>query len=57
MVARRAELHIVPTSNAVRRAHMDYSLGSWGLVVLAAPGPVPERAHRPGTRRARQPHA
>jgi haloacetate dehalogenase len=49
-VARLAVLDIVPTGDAFRRAHMDFSLGFWVWSFLAAPAPVPEQlvARAPG---------
>lgn len=42
-VSKLAVLDIVPTSEAFRRANMDFSLGFWVWSFLAAPYPVPEQ--------------
>lgn len=42
-VEKLAVLDIVPTSEAFRRADMDFSLGFWVWSFLAAPYPVPEQ--------------
>lgn len=42
-VTRLAVLDIVPTSDAFRRADMDFSVGYWVWSFLAAPEPVPEQ--------------